>query len=38
MENLALLALIFVVVVLGIVGGLLYLIDNLADQNDQVDG
>lgn len=38
MENLALLAFIFIVVVLGIAGGLLRLIDSLADQNDQVDG
>jgi len=38
MENLALLAFIFIVVVLAIVGGLLYLIDNLADRNDQTDG
>ena len=38
MENLALLAFIFIVVVLSIVGGLLYLIDNLADRNDQTDG
>jgi hypothetical protein len=38
MENLALLAFIFIVVVLSIVGGLLYVIDNLADRNDQTDG
>jgi hypothetical protein len=38
MENLALLAFIFIVVVLGISYGLLRLIDNLADRNDQVDG
>ncbi len=38
MENLALLAFIFIVVVLSIVGGLLYVIDNLADRNDQIDG
>jgi hypothetical protein len=38
MENLALLAFIFIVVVLSIVGGLLYVIDTLADRNDQTDG
>ena len=38
MENLALLAFIFIVVVLAIVGGLLFVIDNIADRNDQTDG
>ena len=38
MENLALLAFIFIVVVLAIVGGLLFVIDNIADRIDQTDG
>ncbi len=37
MENLAVLAFLFVVVVLAIVGGLAYLVDSIADRHDQSD-
>ncbi len=38
MENLALLAFLFIVVVLAIVGGATYWIDSLADRHDQNGG
>ena len=38
MENLALLAFIFIVVVMAIVGSATYLIDSVADRHDQSDG
>jgi|ETN01SMinimDraft_4_1059930.scaffolds.fasta_scaffold948317_1 hypothetical protein len=37
MENLAVLAFLFIVVVLAIVGGVTYLIDSIADRHDQAD-